>query len=485
MATARFVFRSTADRTARSTLRRPSRVTYRSFASEVPRLPMRVRQDEHFMNGRTVSVRESQMVRALAEYYRCPEEYAIFAIDPESADARDLQEVCRNILRDGARSCSPYDSSEWVDNLRYERYADRSSRNTFGKGPANIVRKGYYLVRPLMPVPVRKHLQKLHLRGWEKIPFPNWPVDRTVELTLEYLLVVSLKTRGIREVPFIWFWPDGYRSCAIMTHDVETEAGRGFCCQLMDINDRWGIKSSFQIIPEERYTVAPAFLDCIRQRGFEVNVHDLNHDGYLFSEQQEFLRRARRINHYVREFKAAGFRSGALYRNPDWYEAFEFSYDMSFPNVAHLDPQRGGCCTIMPFFIGKVLELPLTTTQDYSLFHILNNFSLDLWQQQIGLILEKYGLISFIIHPDYIIEKRARQTYENLLDYLAVLRSDNRIWFALPGEVNHWWRQRSQMTLAFENGKWCVHGDGSERARVAYGTLVDGKLQYTFDVANA
>jgi hypothetical protein len=26
-----------------------------------------------------------------------------------------------------------------------------------------------------------------------------------------------------------------------------------------------------------------------------------------------------------------------------------FAYDMSIPNVAHLDPQRGGCCTIMPF----------------------------------------------------------------------------------------------------------------------------------------
>jgi len=67
-----------------------------------------------------------------------------------------------------------------------------------------------------------------------------------------------------------------------------------------------------------------------------------------------------------------------MYRNGDWYDVFDFSYDMSVPNVAHLEPLRGGCCTVMPYFIGTILELPLTATQDYSLFHILNDYTLDL-----------------------------------------------------------------------------------------------------------
>ena len=62
-----------------------------------------------------------------------------------------------------------------------------------------------------------------------------------------------------------------------------------------------------------------------------------------------------------------------MYREQQWFDAFEFSYDMSVPNVAHLEPQRGGCCTVMPYFVGDILELPLTTTQDYSLFHILGD----------------------------------------------------------------------------------------------------------------
>ena len=107
------------------------------------------------------------------------------------------------------------------------------------------------------------------------------------------------------------------------------------------------------MVPENRYPVSKSFLDSITSRGFEVNVHDLKHDGRLYADHEEFLRRAKRINNYAREYGAQGFRSGILYRNADWYGAFEFSYDMSLPNVAHLDPQRGGCCTVMPFFIGE------------------------------------------------------------------------------------------------------------------------------------
>ena len=64
---------------------------------------------------------------------------------------------------------------------------------------------------------------------------------------------LSMKAMGVVRVPFIWFWPDANSSCAIMTHDVETLSGRDFCAELMDIDDSFGIKASFQIIPEDRY----------------------------------------------------------------------------------------------------------------------------------------------------------------------------------------------------------------------------------------
>jgi len=53
---------------------------------------------------------------------------------------------------------------------------------------------------------------------------------------------------------------------------------------------------------------------------------------------------------------------------------------------------------------------------DYSLFIILRSYLLELWQKQIELITQKHGLITFIVHPDYVIEKRARDTYQALLE---------------------------------------------------------------------
>jgi hypothetical protein len=262
---------------------------------------------------------------------------------------------------------------------------------------------------------------------------------------------------------------------------VETSSGVDFCSQLMDLDDSFGVKTSFQIVPEKRYTVSKSFLERIRGRGFEVNIHDLNHDGHLFRDREEFLRRAERINHYAKQFGARGFRSAVLHRNVDWYHALDFSYDMSIPNVAHLDPQRGGCCTVMPFFVGKILELPLTATQDYSLFHILNDFTMRIWREQISLIRGKHGLISFNIHPDYIIAKAARRAYVDLLHYLSKLRSQEETWIALPGEVASWWRMRSEMNLVSVGGSWQIEGKGKEQARVAYATLVNNTVAYEIE----
>ena len=167
-----------------------------------------------------------------------------------------------------------------------------------------------------------------------------------------------------------------------------------------------------------------------------------------------------------------------MYRNLDWYDAYEFSYDMSVPNVAHLEPQRGGCCTVLPYFVGKILEIPLTTIQDYSLFQILNNYSIDLWKKQVEMIRKRNGLMSFITHPDYLINPHARKIYESLLEYLQQIIEREKIWMALPGEVDRWWRARSQMKLVQEGGRWIIEGDESDRARVAFAIVEGDRLVY-------
>jgi hypothetical protein len=287
-----------------------------------------------------------------------------------------------------------------------------------------------------------------------------------------------MRAAGLEKIPFIWFWPEGKPSCFIMTHDVETRAGRDFTGQLMDLDQLYGVKASFQVIPEERYEVTDEYVNEIRRRGFEFNIHDLNHDGRLYQKREEFLRRAQKINEYGRRYNARGFRAGSMYRRLDWYDAYKFSYDMSLTNVAHLEPKRGGCCTVFPFFVGDILELPLTTSQDYSVFHILNDYSIDPWKAQLDLIRRNNGLISFIAHPDYLISQRARRVYENLLGYLREMVARENLWAALPGEVDLWWRARSQMRLVQRGDVWEIDGPESKRARIAFAKIEGDRLVY-------
>ncbi len=439
--------------------------------------------------------------RALNDRYRFPKGFLNFALDGNLSTEKgyfrfgsnaicygrstrgkrkpevgsDLYDALNDVTVNDGKLTLPFDPSEVIDNLRLERYASGcGARYSF----ENILRKLYYLVRPLTNPRVRRQVKRFRASNWNKLPFPQWPVDTTVENICQRLLRLSMAAKGVDRVPFVWFWPQGAQGCVVMTHDVETEAGRDACAALMDLDDEYGIKASFNIVPEERYTVSSAFLAAVRSRGFEIGIQDLNHDGWLFDGRKEFLRRAKIINRYASDYGAEGFRAGALYRNPEWYHAFSFSFDMSIPNVAHLDPQRGGCCTVMPYFIGDILELPVTTTQDYMLFHLLNHRSIALWKNQIDLILKSNGLASFIVHPDYVLEPDTRSIYQELLNNLRRLRQETNVWFALPAKVNRWWRARSQMRIVRDGDSWRIVGQGAHRAVLAYANNVDGKLVY-------
>jgi hypothetical protein len=397
---------------------------------------------------------------------------------PDVAASADF-DAQKSTIFSGSEVQLPFEMSKVIDNLRMERYVQQLSSGSKGLTKHPLIRGSYYLVREFLPVWFRRHLQMAYFKDWQSIPFPHWPVDFTVDSLHEEFLRLTMRAQGCDQIPFIWFWPDGASSCLILTHDVETSMGRDFVPSLMDLDQSRGFKASFQNVPEKRYEIPEGYVHEIRSRGFEFNIHDLNHDGHLFEDKTQFLQRAKRINEYVKKYGARGFRAGAMYRNQDWFDAFEFSYDMSVPNVAHLEPQRGGCCTVMPYFIGKILELPLTATQDYSVFQILNTYSIDLWKEQIDQIRRRNGLISFITHPDYLIESRARTAYESLLDHLRETCECHGIWEALPGEVDRWWRARNEMKLVQDNDGWRIEGPEKDRARIAYAAIDGDRIVYT------
>jgi hypothetical protein len=101
------------------------------------------------------------------------------------------------------------------------------------------------------------------------------------------------------------------------------------------------------------------------------------------------------------------------------------------------------------------------------------------------LILDKNGLMSFIVHPDYLIDDRLHSLYKQLLGHLRNLNAKTSIWSTLPSEVDRWWRARSRMHLVANGDRWRIEGEGSERAVLAYAINMDGKLAYDLDFGAA
>src|SRR5437867_1817894 len=216
--------------------------------------------------------------QAFVDYYLCPAEFAQFALAEDlSQDSGyfkfgennicygrssrgfraklptdGLYDAMKGVEIAGSLPRIPFDPTEVIENLRLERYTGACGASGQATSQGSW-RNAYYIFRDFLPASWRRGIQKLYFRGWVKLPFPAWPIDRTVESIIEALMALSMKAGAVRRVPFIWFWPDGLQACVIMTHDVETLSGRDCCSALMELDDSFGIKASFQIVPVERY----------------------------------------------------------------------------------------------------------------------------------------------------------------------------------------------------------------------------------------
>jgi len=102
-----------------------------------------------------------------------------------------------------------------------------------------------------------------------------------------------------------------------------------------------------------------------------------------------------------------------------------------------------------------------------------------LWKQQIDLVLENHGLLSFNVHPDYVISEPYCSLYRELLQYLLQVCLDHNIWIALPGEVNHWWRLRRQMEVAIDQHQSPYLAEPhTEQGLIAWAHAEAGRIVY-------
>jgi hypothetical protein len=148
---------------------------------------------------------------------------------------------------------------------------------------------------------------------------------------------------------------------------------------------------------------------------------------------------------------ATGFRSPATHRVFEWLAELPLDYDCSVPHSDPFEPVPGGCCSLWPFFIGEIVELPYTLPQDHTLFTLLGHRSISLWQEQLERIERRHGLVELLTHPDpgYLGERSKRALYVEFLD--AVVERPG-LWKPLPRDVAAWWRQRD----ADVEGAWPI-----------------------------
>jgi hypothetical protein len=136
----------------------------------------------------------------------------------------------------------------------------------------------------------------------------------------------------------------------VLTHDVESSQGVGKCRELARIEENLGFRSSFNFVAE-KYAVPGDLRRYLAWKGFEIGIHGLYHDGKYFDSKEEFLKRADRINRYLKDWNVVGFRTPSMLHNLEWLHALDIQYDSSTFDTDPFEPQSDGIGTIFPFFV--------------------------------------------------------------------------------------------------------------------------------------
>src|SRR6266487_2757482 len=303
----------------------------------------------------------------------------------------------------------------------------------------------YYGLKPLIPLPIRMEVRRRIAARTRRRVSDVWPIMPASE-----------------RVPLGWSgWPDGKKFALVLTHDVEGRTGLEKARRLADLEREMGFRSSFNFIPEGSYKAPAELREELVRNGFEVAVHDLNHDGRLYQSRREFTDKARKINEYLSEWGAVGFRSGFMLSNLDWHHELEIDYDMSTFDTDPFEPQPYGRHTIFPFWVPRsngtslnpqpptlnpcrsgYVELPYTLPQDSTLFLLLREETPEIWIRKLDWIAAHAGMALVNVHPDYCRfdnDRPSRRTYpvaryRELLQYVTE-RYQGEFWQPLPGQL--------------------------------------------------
>lgn len=291
----------------------------------------------------------------------------------------------------------------------------------------------YYHLRPIIPRRIQIALRRWLTLQKRLVCANTWPID----INAGVAPIGSPK------------WPNHKRFALLLTHDIETTQGQDNSWELIKMEEELGFRSAFNFVPK-RYKVSEKLRHYLSDNGFEVGVHGLYHDGKLYHSRKVFMKRMVKINRYLKEWNAVGFRSPSMHSNLKWIHNLEIEYDSSTFDTDPFEPQSEGVGMIFPFMVSQnsssYVELPYTLPQDSTLFVIMKEKSIDIWKKKLDWIAEKGGMALLTTHPDYMkfgggkcgIDEYSAEYYAEFLGYLKE-RYDGQYWHVLPKDMaKHW-----------------------------------------------
>lgn len=311
-----------------------------------------------------------------------------------------------------------------------------------------LINNFFYLIKPLIPRRVQIALRRNMVQRKRLSCSDVWPID---------------KNAGELPKGFSG-WPGQKRFALVLAHDVDTGKGQDNCRDLIKLEEELGFRSSFNFVPR-RYSVSKDLRNYLTNKGFEVGVHGLFHDGKLYRSKKIFQRRAVIINNYLKEWNAVGFYSPSMHNNLEWIHDLNIEYDSSTFDTDPFEPQSDGLGTIFPFRVSngyenrEYIELPYTLPQDHTLFILLKEMNSDVWKKKLDWVVEKGGMALLLTHPDYMKFDKGKCDFneypaEYYIDILEYIKSkyNGQYWSPLPREMARFW-SKSQMS---ESGKMVI-----------------------------
>ena len=352
----------------------------------------------------------------------------------------------------------PFDPNEIIERYWNESYLQFVASSA-ARAVRGAARRGYYRVRPIVPRPAQILTRRWFSRVQSRSTFPAWPAETALHdfYGLLFELVCGLVAEP---VPMIAPWPKGYTWAFVLTHDVETANGYGNIDLLCDLEIAASYRSSWNFVPRNHHVLCDSVLNDLKVDGFEIGVHGLQHDG---RDIQELDERLPAIREYAERWGAVGFRSPATLRNWKAMPKLGFDYDSTYFDTSPYEPQPGGCCSLLPYKIDDLVELPITLPQDHTLFEILGGLDDQLWLDKARFVRQRGGMALVLTHPDYARNEHLVRAYRNLLDEFA---DDASAWKALPRDVSGWWRRRAASSVVRTSEGWTVTGPAELEGRV-------------------